>query len=55
MNAHDIRKEPIILYKVKVKVKCTFVQALKLCTGRTAHRRSRVIALLFHDRVTRSG
>jgi len=31
------------------KVKCTLVQALKLCTGRTAHRRSRGVALLFHD------
>jgi hypothetical protein len=35
--------------KVKVKVKCTLVQALRLCTGRTAHRGSRGIALLFHD------
>ena len=34
---------------VKVKVKCTLVQALRLCTGRTAHRGSRGIALLFHD------
>ena len=34
---------------VKLKVKCTLVQALRLCTGRTAHRRSRGIALLFHD------
>jgi hypothetical protein len=24
--------------KVKVKVKCTLVQALRLCTGRTARR-----------------
>jgi hypothetical protein len=31
----------------KVKVKCTLVQALRLCTGRTAHRGSRGIALLF--------
>jgi len=31
------------------KVKCTLVQALRLRTGRTAHWRSRVIALLFHD------
>ena len=28
------------------KVKCTLVQALRLCTGRTAHRESRGIALL---------
>ena len=30
-------------------VKCTLVQAVRLCTGRTAHRGSRGIALLFHD------
>ena len=38
--------------KVK-KVKCTLVQALRLCTGRTAHRGSRGIALPFLDRGTR--
>ena len=32
-----------------IKVKVTLVQALRLCTGRTAHRKSRGIALLFHD------
>jgi hypothetical protein len=32
--------------KDKVKVKCTLVQALWLCAGRTAHRGSRGIALL---------
>jgi hypothetical protein len=32
--------------KGKKKVKCTLVQALRLCTGRTAHRGSRGIALL---------
>jgi hypothetical protein len=37
------------------KVKCTLVQALRLCTGRTAHRGSRGIALPFHDHCTRSG
>jgi len=37
----------------KVKVKCTLVQALKLCTGRTAHRGSRGIGLPFHDHGTR--
>jgi hypothetical protein len=35
--------------KVKVKVKCTLVQALRPCTGRTAHTRSRGIAVLFHN------
>ena len=42
-------------YKVKVKVKCTFLQALRLCTGRTAHRGSRGIAQLFHNHGPRSG
>jgi len=37
----------------KVKVKVTFVQALRLCTGHTAHRGSGGIALLFHDHGTR--
>jgi len=41
--------------QIKLKVKCTLVQALRLCTGRTAHRGSRGIALLFHDRGTRRG
>ena len=37
----------------KVNLKCTLVQALRLCTGRTAHRGSRGIALPFHDHGTR--
>ena len=41
--------------KVKVKVKCTLVQALRLCTGRTTHRESRGIALPFLDHGTRKG
>ena len=39
---------------VKVKVKCTPVQALRLCTGLKAYRGSRDIALHFHDHGTRS-
>jgi len=35
------------------KVKCTLVQALRLCTGHMAHRGSRGIALLFLDHDTR--
>jgi len=31
----------------KVKVKCTLVQAPRLCTGRTAHKGSRGIAVLY--------
>jgi len=34
---------------LKVKVKVTLVQALRLCTGRTAHSGSRGIALPFLD------
>jgi len=34
---------------IKIKVKVTLVQALRLCTGCTAYRGSRGIALLFHD------
>jgi len=40
---------------VTVKVQCTLVQALRPCTGRTAHRGSRGIALLFLDNGTRRG
>jgi hypothetical protein len=39
----------------KWEVQCTLVQALRLCTGRTAHRGSRGIALLIHDHSTRRG
>jgi hypothetical protein len=35
------------------RVKCTLVQALRLCTGRTAHRGSSGIALPFLDHGTR--
>ena len=34
------------LVEEMAKVKCTLVQALRLCTGRTAHRGIRGIALL---------
>jgi len=38
------------------KVKCTLAQALKLCTGRTAHWGSRgILVLPFHDHGTRTG
>jgi hypothetical protein len=41
----------------KVKVNCTLVQALRLCTGPTAHWGSRgiYIYILFHDHGTRRG
>ena len=37
------------------KVKCTAIQALRLCTGSKVHRESRRIALLFLDHGTISG
>jgi len=40
-------------FHVKGKVMCTLVEAMRLCTGRTAYRRSRGIALLFLDHGTR--
>ena len=39
----------------KKKVKSTLVEALRLCTGRTAHRGSRGIVLPFLDHGTRRG
>ena len=49
--------KPVTYYSLlgKVKVQCTLVQALRLCTGRTAHTGSRGIVLLFHDHGTRRG
>ena len=44
---------PDIVYKIKVK--STLILALRLCTGRTAHRGSRGIGLLFHDHGIRRG
>jgi len=43
------------MFLCKKKVKFTLVQALRLCTGRMAHRGSGGIALLFHDNGTRRG
>jgi hypothetical protein len=40
-------KKIVLKGMLKVKVKVTIVQALRLCTGRTAHRGSRGIALLY--------
>jgi hypothetical protein len=42
-------------HEVKYKVKGTLVQALRLCTDRTAHREGRGIALAFLDHGTRRG
>ena len=41
-------KQHYTKYKGK-KIKCILVQTLRLCTSNTAHRGSRVIALLFLD------
>ena len=53
---HAQRMRRIILLSVacvvKVTVKCTLAEALRLCTGRTVHRGSRGIALPFHDHGT---
>ena len=43
--AHSLPHE-----RKKVRVKCTIVRALRVCTGRTAQRGSRGIALLFWPR-----
>jgi len=37
------------------KVRCTLVQALRLCTGLAAHGGSRGITLLFHDQRHQKG
>ena len=49
-NSHLSQKEPTALIQ---HVKCILVQALRLCTVRTVHRRSTGIALLFLDHGTR--
>ena len=36
-------------------IKCTILLALRLCTGRTAHRESKAIVLPFNDHGTRKG
>ena len=41
--------------KVKSKVKCTLLQALRLCTDRTAFKENTGMVLLFFDHVTRRG
>jgi hypothetical protein len=46
----------LLIYQLcKLKVKCTVVQALKLCTGCMAHRGSRGVVLPFLDQGTRRG
>jgi hypothetical protein len=52
LNFTCVARPMIILL---VQKKCTFVQALRLCTDRTAHRGIRGITLLFHELGTRRG
>jgi hypothetical protein len=51
IRSPDRQERSQSLYRLSYPVRP--VEALRLCTGRTAHRGSRVIALLFHDRSTR--
>ena len=56
--SHTAKKKSIsniLAFIGKGKVKCTLVQALRLCTGRTANSGSRGIPLLFLDHGTRRG
>ena len=55
LQTFNKRKSYTVNFCLKSKVKCTLVQALRLCTGRTARRVSRGIALLFLDHGTRRG
>ena len=52
---HDEIHEHLLIYCIVGKVKCSLVQALRLYIGRTAHRGTRGIALLFLDHGTRRG
>jgi len=49
MEVSENSKTGEVSKKTGIKVKVTLVQPLRLCTGRTAHRGSRGIALFFHD------
>jgi len=49
------RLRRIILLHSHYNKKCTLVQALRLCSGRTAHKGNRGIALLFLEHGTRRG
>jgi len=54
---HCLRSTLLIIkiFFIKPIKMCTPVQKLRLCTGNTAHRGSRGIALLFRDHDTRRG
>jgi hypothetical protein len=48
-------QEGDLSFHIKHTLNCTLVQVMRLCTGSTAYRGSRGIALPFHDHVTRRG
>jgi len=52
---NDLKRTPVKSIMVRLKVKCTLVQAMRLCRGRTTHRGSGGIALLFLDHGIRRG
>jgi hypothetical protein len=52
---HTGTQQAVYLPLVKINVQCTLVQALRLCTGCTAHKGSIGIPLLFHDHGTKRG
>jgi len=51
----EYRRTTAVFRDTIKKIKYTLVQAMRLCTGRTAYRGSRGIALLFLDHSTRRG
>ena len=55
LKPESIFHKTSIWFKRWSKVKCTLVQALRLCTGRKAHRGSRGVSLPFHDHRNRRG
>jgi len=40
-------QDVVVDARININVKCTLVQVLRLCTGRTAHRVSRGLAILY--------
>jgi len=58
-SLHKIFIFPAIANKtgmdLRISLQYTLLQALRLCTGHTAHRGSRGLALPFHDHDTRKG
>ena len=55
MSTNQLFSGLVIFYRESKVKNCTLVQALRLCTGLTAHRGSRGVALLLLDHGTRRG